>query len=400
MTLKENDYFFKPKGLLLISFFCLFLYGFIDNLKGVTLPEILSDLNFTYSLGGVIQQGAYLGFLVATLATGYLLQQIKHQKILLIAAICLIVGISVYSSTQSASLLLAAMVAIGLGLGFLDLIGIRIITDFFSHHTGRLLNLSAFFHGLASMSAPIYAGFVIGAFQSWKFVYQFSLFLVVLFLLLLTLIGVPNVKNSLTRKIDLRVQIINALRDKKIRLYYVLIVSYEVIEIGVAVWLNEYLLSSANLSSTTSVSYLSLFFFFLTVGRLIGSLIIDRIGNLSLIFYASLGVILCLILGIFGGSALLIFLPLTGFFLSVIFPTTTAAASQDAAEKIDMSLSLLLTFAGLGGMIGSWAIGAIADIAGIQIGMSFLILMAINITVLTRFIMNLRLQNTPQTLNI
>ena len=36
----------------LASFFCLFLFGLFDSLKGSTLSTLLKDLNLNYSLGG------------------------------------------------------------------------------------------------------------------------------------------------------------------------------------------------------------------------------------------------------------------------------------------------------------------------------------------------------------
>ena len=54
------------------AFFAFFVFGFSDNLKGPVLPTLLQDLKFNYSLGGTILLGAYLGFIAATLTTGFL----------------------------------------------------------------------------------------------------------------------------------------------------------------------------------------------------------------------------------------------------------------------------------------------------------------------------------------
>ena len=37
----------------LASFFCLFLFGLFDSLKGSTLSTLLKDLNLNFSLGGM-----------------------------------------------------------------------------------------------------------------------------------------------------------------------------------------------------------------------------------------------------------------------------------------------------------------------------------------------------------
>ncbi|RME56051.1 MAG: hypothetical protein D6790_15315, partial [Caldilineae bacterium] len=59
---------FRRTWLLTIGgFFSFFAFGFIDNLKGPTLPALLADMSFDYAQGGTILLGAYLGFLIATL---------------------------------------------------------------------------------------------------------------------------------------------------------------------------------------------------------------------------------------------------------------------------------------------------------------------------------------------
>ncbi len=54
------------------GFLSFFIFGFVDNLKGATLSNLLVDLDFSYAQGGSILFGAYLGFFISTLAAGFL----------------------------------------------------------------------------------------------------------------------------------------------------------------------------------------------------------------------------------------------------------------------------------------------------------------------------------------
>ncbi len=53
-------------------FLSYFLFGFIDNLKGTTIPAILKDVGFNYSKGGTIIFSEYTGFFLATFLRGCL----------------------------------------------------------------------------------------------------------------------------------------------------------------------------------------------------------------------------------------------------------------------------------------------------------------------------------------
>ena len=75
----------------------------------------------------------------------------------------------------------------GLGLGALEVGSNLIIVDLHPEDKGRYLNLLAFFHGVGSMVAPLYAGQMLVMGFSWRSVYQFGAgiaFLVLVYFLL------------------------------------------------------------------------------------------------------------------------------------------------------------------------------------------------------------------------
>jgi fucose permease len=91
---------------------------------------------------------------------------------------------------------------------------------------------------------------------------------------------------------------------------------------------------------------------------------------------------------LFGSDKLYFFLPLTGFFLSIIFPTLTAAVTDTSKENTNTILGLLFTFAGLGGLIGPWLVGWGSDLFGLKSGFAinliFAVLLLVSILVLLK----------------
>ena len=59
-------------GITIGCFLSYFLFRFIDNLRGTTIPAILKDVEFNYSKGGTIIFSKYNGFFLATLFAGLL----------------------------------------------------------------------------------------------------------------------------------------------------------------------------------------------------------------------------------------------------------------------------------------------------------------------------------------
>jgi fucose permease len=94
-----------------------------------------------------------------------------------------------------------------------------------------------------------------------------------------------------------------------------------------------------------------------------------------------LGSVACSAIGIFGPPALVFFLPLTGLFYSIIFPTSTAAVSDLHKENVGTILGLLFTFAGVGGMLGPWTIGIVSDQVGIEAGFGLIVIFGIGMSI-------------------
>ena len=158
-----------------ICFFAFFLFGFTDNLKGATLPAMLAELNISYGTGGNIFFGEYLGFLIATLLTGIIADRFGLKSVLVIAGFCLAIGVGGYSTFQSASLLSISLFILGLGLGAFELGPNAIIINLHHERKGLYLNLMAVLHGLGSMLAPLFAGWLITLNTSWRVIYRWDL---------------------------------------------------------------------------------------------------------------------------------------------------------------------------------------------------------------------------------
>jgi fucose permease len=348
-----------------ICFLAFFLFGFTDNLKGPTLPAMLAELKIGYGTGGNIFFGEYFGFLIATMITGIIADKFGLKSVLLFAGICLAIGVSGYSTFQNAALLSSSLFIIGFGLGAFELGPNAIIVQIHKERKGLFLNLMAVLHGLGSLVAPLFAGWLFTLSISWRIVYRWDLVLIAVFLAITLMLRFPKPEEK--AQIDFR-NIPKIAFKGLLPLFYLAIALYVAAEIGVASWLVTYLQEIKGASVISSNQSLSLFFTMLMIGRLIGSFFVQRLGYIRSILFAALGAVLCLGVGTL--TNLSVFLPFTGFFYSIIFPTITAAVSDDTTENANTILGTLFTFAGIGGLLGPWLIGWVSTAFSLQAGFS------------------------------
>ncbi len=362
------------------AFFAFFLFGFIDNLKGLTIPPLLEELKFTYSQGGTILFGAYIGFLIATLLTGPLSDIAGKKAIILIFCAFVTIGIVGYSSFSAYGLLIAAMTILGFGLGCIEVGGNLIIVDIYHEAKGKYLILLGFFHGLGSMVAPLYSGQILEAGLSWRQVYQYSLPPVVVLFILFLFTAYPRQKAAGESSFDFHVIRKSALTLDML-LFYAAIGLYVAAEIGIASWSGEFLQKTKAMSVGQSSRYLAIYFGMITAGRFIGSFLVDRVGYMNSLFFASAASVLCVAIGILGPPQAVIFIPLTGFFFSIIFPTIVAAVSDLHKENVGTLMGVLFAFAGAGGALGPWMIGLCNDWFGLQAGFSMIVAFCVLMTI-------------------
>jgi fucose permease len=276
-----------------------------------------------------------------------------------------------------------------LGLGALELGPNAIIVALHHERKGLYLNLMAVLHGFGSLVAPLFAGWLLSVSVSWRLIYRWDIILIALFVFLFAFLRFPKAEEK--AQLDFR-HIPQIAFKGQLPWFYVAITFYVAVEIGLASWLVTFLQQNRGVPVTLSNQSLSLFFAMMMLGRLVGGFFVHRIGYLRSIFFMSIGALLCTIAGLFGPKELAFLLPMTGFFLSITFPTITAAVSDTHTENGNTVLGVLFTFAGLGGLLGPWLIAWGSDLFGLQMGLSILILfimiLLISVAILIKRISN------------
>lgn len=349
------------------GFFSFFAFGFVDNIKGPALPSLLQDLDFSYSQGGGILFGAYLGFVIATLLTGPVSDLLGNRIVLLMAGIFITVGLLGLGTVATYPLLFLAMLIVGLGAGAIEVGGNGLIVALHREAQGRFLNLLATFHGVGSMIAPLYAAWILTSTGNWRQIFLFAAPLAVALALIFLVTPVPSPASDEQHGFDWAVLRRSGFSTTMI-LFYLALGFYVATELGIAAWIVEYLIQQKGIAQTTAAYYLSGFFAAVMVGRLIGSVIVERIGYLRSVLLAAIGALLCLLIALVGPPSLAFFLSLSGLFCSIIFPTLTAAVSRLHTQNTGTILGLLFTAGGLGGTLGPASIGVGSDLFGIQWG--------------------------------
>lgn len=355
------------------SVLSLFVFGLFDSLKGSTISALLGELGFSYSLGGIIVMGQYAGYFAATFLAGRMLDRFGHKMTLVFAGICMLAGVMGYAASSAILLLLLSIFLIGMGLGTLELSGSNIITVYYPEKKGRYLNILTAVAGIGAILSPMAVSALFGEGFSWRMVYYSGVLVLFPVTFYFILIKSPaasrNEQTGNSTKKSVAERALTPLFRNDFLTMYIANFLYMAAEMGIATWIAEFYAAGTSGFAENSAKCLSLFYIGMTLGRIIGSIFVDRLGRRNSILFASAAASACILAGIFGPSALSICVAVSGAFCSIIFPTATAVISGFPEGDSGRIQGFYFACGGLGGMFGPWIMGIVSDCCGIKWGM-------------------------------
>jgi fucose permease len=168
---------------------------------------------------------------------------------------------------------------------------------------------------------------------------------------------------------------LHLIKNKWILLYFLGIFSYVGVEQGIGNWISQFLLQYHDLDpQTTGATTVAYFWAMLTVGCLLGLLLLKIMDSRKVLIIATTTTMLCLMLTLFGSASVaLITFPLIGFFISVMWSIIFSLALNSVKEHHG-ALSGLLCTGIAGGAIFPFIVGWIGEFTSLKFGLLFLLI--------------------------
>jgi fucose permease len=154
-------------------------------------------------------------------------------------------------------------------------------------------------------------------------------------------------------------------RNKLLYAYIAAIGFYVAAEYGIGNWFVNYMSEQFALDAERRALYMTLFFGLMTLGRLFGGFIADKLGYFrSILVYGVIASILC-VSGIALGKSGLMLFAISGFFFSIIYPTLMSTIRTAFREGASYVTGLILMCGTLIAMAVNLLIGMANDNLGV-----------------------------------
>ncbi|PZX54693.1 fucose permease [Algoriphagus ratkowskyi] len=383
----------KQNGLLYLIILIFFVISLMSNILGPIIPGIIDSFSLSYMLAGFLPFSFFVAYGLMSLPAGLFVERWKEKNTLLLAFSLAALGALMFGFNPRFGSSLVSLFIIGMGMAILQVVINPLLRvaggkEHFAFNSvlGQLAFGTASFlspmlytyldRNLYSSTAPSWIKMLenwVPADMKWVSVYFVFAVVACLMLLLIGFSRFPKVDLKDDEKVDIGKDLLSLLRKKMVWIYFFGIFSYVGLEQGIANWVSQFLQEYHGVDPATGgAQVISYFWGLLTLGCLLGLLLLKFLDSKLVLIVFAAGAVVSLLTGLLAeGSLVLYAFSFSGFCLSVMWSILISLA----LNSLDFSHG---TFTGIlcsgivGGAVVPLIIGALADIVTLQTAMFFL----------------------------
>jgi fucose permease len=346
-----------------LTFLMFFTFAMTTDAVGSVIPRIIEDFALSMTSAGAFQYASMAGIAAGALLLGFLADRIGRKRTIVLG-LALYGASSLLVAVSDAFVAFVALLAVaGLGISVFKTGALALIGDISAStasHT-RLMNTVEGFFAVGAIIGPAIVATLIAAGVSWKWLYVIAATICIGLVAVAGRVRYPPVKGAVERA-TLH-QMLGVMKDPLALGFSALVILYVAVEGAVYVWMPTYLQSYDGSFAWLAGYALTVFFVLRAVGRFLGAWFLGRLPWTIALVLFSLAIAVCflgaLIWGVGAGAWLL---PLSGLFMSIMYPTLNSKGiSCFPKSQHGAAAGVILFFTAAAAALGPLAMAAVSD---------------------------------------
>ena len=354
---------------LITALTCLmfFMFAMTTDSVGLIIPEVIREFHLSLTAAGSLQYGSMTGIALAGLCLGFLADRIGRRRTILLGLAIFAVTSYLFPSSRSFTGVLALTTVAGAAIGIFKTGALSLVADSSLTATDLTakMNLVEGCFGVGAIAGPLIVTQLIHHGVSWRWLYVIAGTLCVLLALLASVTRYPPARQVAAQAPSLPTTL-RLVGDRYALGFSLGAFSYVVVESAVYVWMPT-LLSSDARSGALAVAYaLPAFFVMRAAGRFAGAWLLRRIDWSAALALCGVAILGCFLAAVMLGTAVAaIALPVSGLFMSIIYPTLNSKGIGcfPACESGAVA-GIVLFFTCGGAFLGPLLMGLCSDLLG------------------------------------
>jgi len=381
----------NKKKIIILAFTIMFMNGVVNNIRGQVGPYIMDDFGLNYSRLGFLLSFISIGAMLVFFISGKLIEKFGLIKLLFYGVLYNTLTLAAVYLSINYYTLLVSFFFLGSGITLLNILAVNLTSISYSEKRAKMINLLHLFYGAGGIIAPYFVTSVLKLGFSWNYSFLFSIILLVIIFFESNSASLPDLEAQGEKVMKTTSEL---LQDKKVILFSLIMFFQVGVEFSIVTWLAPFLKDAQSRTDLTVSFYLSLFFITFTLGRFIGSLVVEKFNYFNFLIATSGTAALMIAAALIGGRNLTFLIPVSGLFLAVQVPTLQAAI----LDSFGSSGIKVVGFSQTAGMIGltvlsNWLVGFINDFISIEAGFLFLVIILFAAITITYYLKNITEKN-------
>ncbi len=379
--------------LILITFFVI---SFLTNILGALNPNVSTGYHLSETEAGFLPFVFFIAYGIMSIPSGFLLEKWGGKRMMMLAFLLAFLGAFGFALFPRFNIFMISLFVIGTGMAVLQVVinPLLRVAGGEEHYAFNSV-LAQLIFGLASFISPLMYSYLVtnidkGAVNkpligmmaqwvpqnlSWVSVYWVFAFVSVLMIAVIALVKFPVVELQEEEKSGSRASYLELFKNKYVILYFFGIFAYVGTEQGISYWMSKFLHIYHNIDpNTTGAQAVSYFWGLMTIGGVLGLVLLKLFDSKQVLRGFTLLAIVSFLAGIFGPAQTALWaFPVSGFFLSVMYPIIVSLGLNSVAKHHGSFAGILMTGIA-GGAVIQLLIGGISDLTSLKTGMLFLLL--------------------------
>ncbi|MDI6698820.1 MAG: MFS transporter [Candidatus Saccharicenans sp.] len=397
--------------LVFLIFLTFFVISFLTNIMGPLIPDIIQSFSLSLALAGLLPFSFFIAYGVMSIPAGFLVEKYGEKAAMLLAFGVAFCGAMLFALFPNYLVASISLFLIGLGMAILQVAinPLLRVSGGEEHFAFNSVLAQLIFGGASFLSPRLYSYLVtslpaaekqnpllnslrqlVPANLPWVSLYWVFALTTVAMLVIIFLSRFPKVELKEEEKAGTWSIYKLLFRKKIVLLYFLGIMAYVGTEQGVANWISQFLKTYHGLDpQTAGARAVSYFWGLMTLGGLLGLVLLKLFDSRKVLLLASLLAIVTLTLGLFGPATLaalnlkipgifsgqveLYTFSAVGFFASAMWPIIFSLALNSIAQHHGAFSGILCTGI-IGGALMPLLVGWVGDHLGLRQGMLILYL--------------------------
>jgi FHS family L-fucose permease-like MFS transporter len=389
--MQRNYYIFF---LVMLTFFVI---SFLTNIMGPLVPDVIKSFDLSLVMVAMLPFAFFIAYGFMSIPSGILLEKYKEKVMMASAFIIAAAGALLFAILPNYIIAIISLFLIGTGMAILQVV----INPLLRQSGGEeqfAFNavLAQLIFGTASFLSPLVYSYLVLNLNGqagkdnillrllsaivppgipWLSLYWIFAAVCIVMILVILVSKFPGVRLKEDEKTGTSRTYKELLKNPIVSLFFTGIFAYVGFEQGTANWISQFLNTYHGFDpQTTGAHTVSLFWGLMTLGCVLGLVLLKFIDSRTVLKFFTAGAMISLSAALYGGNSVaLAAFPITGFCASVMWSIIFSLA-LNSVDKHHGSFSGILVTGIIGGAFIPLIICYLSDLIGLRMGMNLLYL--------------------------